>query len=141
MTPTLEDLAFVEQRLNLTIQPEQRNDYLALITATDKAAKAVMDMPGSFSAPQVIFNSNLGVDFTTPVDYRRFPRSDIYIPANEDNPRRGWACKATVKGAPEGLLKGKTICLKDNICLAGVPCQFGTDVVKDFIRTLSNLRS
>lgn len=117
MAPTLEDLAFVEQRLNLTIKPEQRDDYLAIITTTDNAARAVMDMP----------------DFTPPVDYGRFPRTGIYTPANEDNPRRGWACKATVKGAPEGLLKGKTICLKDNICLAGVPCRFGTDVVKDFI--------
>ncbi|KAK0498835.1 amidase signature enzyme [Armillaria luteobubalina] len=118
MAPTLEDLTLVEQRLNLTIKPEQRDDYLALITATDNAAKAVMDMP---------------VDFAPLVDYGRFPRTDIYILANEINPRRGWAYKATVRGAPEGLLKGKTICLKDNICLAGVPCQFGTDVVKDFI--------
>lgn len=47
MAPTLDDLAYVEQRLNLKIKPEEVNDYLALITATDNAAKAVMDMPGT----------------------------------------------------------------------------------------------
>lgn len=74
-------------------------------------------------------------DYTPVVDYDRFPRTDVHVPKDEDNPRRGWACKATVQGAPEGILKGKTVCLKDNICMAGVLCQFGTAVVTDFIRT------
>ncbi|KAF8916577.1 amidase signature enzyme [Mucidula mucida] len=117
MSPTLEDLAHIERRLNLKIKPEEVEDYLQLITATDNAAKAVMEMP----------------DYTPVVDYERFPRTDIHVPKDEDNERRGWACKATVRGAPEGILKGKSVCLKDNICLAGVPCQFGTAVVTDFI--------
>lgn len=33
-----------------------------------------------------------------------------------------------------GLLKNKTVVLKDTICLAGVPLIFGTDAFVDFTR-------
>lgn len=31
------------------------------------------------------------------------------------------------------MLQGKTVCLKDNICVAGVPCLLGTDTFRDWI--------
>jgi amidase len=31
------------------------------------------------------------------------------------------------------ILKGKTVCLKDNICVAGVPCLLGTDTFRDWV--------
>jgi amidase len=37
------------------------------------------------------------------------------------------ALLATIKGAPEGKPKGKTVVLKDNIMLAGVPMMNGID--------------
>lgn len=68
------------------------------------------------------------------VDITEFPRLDVRAVPDADNHLRGWAWKATVKGRVGGSLSGKTICLKDNICLAGVPCLFGTNAIKDFIR-------
>jgi len=44
-----------------------------------------------------------------------------YGPAGEENPRGAWYVKTKVDGAATGKLKGKTIVLKDNICLVGVP--------------------
>lgn len=35
--------------------------------------------------------------------------------------------------ASPGLLAGKKVALKDNICLAGVPCEFGTKVFEDWV--------
>ena len=72
-------------------------------------------------------------------------------PIPEYNPYNAWATKTTVKGAKGGLLADKTLVLKaslahgfthevrahagvqDNICLAGVPCEFGTKVFSDWV--------
>ena len=99
----------------------------------------------------------ISVDFLPPVDYERFPRTDIVRPSPEDNPYNAWATKATVRSISEeatsGPLAGKRVVLKvspctlrildraltiseDNICLAGVPCEFGTNVFSDCIPTL-----
>jgi amidase len=47
MTVTPEDLAIAEQRLNLTVKPEERDDYLAIMNSIDAAAKVVMSLPGT----------------------------------------------------------------------------------------------
>jgi amidase len=36
------------------------------------------------------------------------------------------------------LLSGKTVCLKDTICLAGVPLLFGTKAFEGFVRKSSS---
>jgi Asp-tRNA(Asn)/Glu-tRNA(Gln) amidotransferase A subunit family amidase len=38
--------------------------------------------------------------------------------------------KTTVKGAPSGKLAGKTVVLKDNVCLAGVPMMNGASTLE-----------
>ena len=32
-----------------------------------------------------------------------------------------WYIKTTIKGAAKGKLAGKTVAIKDNVCVAGVP--------------------
>ncbi|THU76578.1 amidase signature enzyme [Dendrothele bispora CBS 962.96] len=123
MPATREDLVAVERRLNLVVKPEERDDYLALMNSTDAAANIVMSIP----------------DYSPPVSYDLYPRTGIekFGPgSNEGNNLRGWACKVTIKGKEDGILTGKNVCIKDNICLAGVPCQFGTQVIEDFIPEL-----
>ena len=76
----------------------------------------------------------------------RFPSSNIrgtpgYRPGPEENPRNAWYRKSTVKGASKGKLKGKTVALKDNVMLAGVPMMAGgsptlEDYVPDFDATV-----
>src|ERR1700722_4276186 len=53
------------------------------------------------------------------------PRTPGYRPGPDQNKFTVWYYKSTVKGASEGKLKGKTIALKDNIMLAGVPMMNG----------------
>ncbi|MBN9758186.1 Amidase [Pseudonocardia sp. Ae406_Ps2] len=50
-----------------------------------------------------------------------------------DNPLGGWYVTASVPGAAEGPLVGRTVALKDNICLAGVPMTNGSATVEGFV--------
>ncbi|KAK7025456.1 hypothetical protein VNI00_015984 [Paramarasmius palmivorus] len=117
MAPTLDDLIGIEQRLDLHVAPQEREDYLQLLAATDAAAQEVLGMN----------------DYLPPVDLERFPRTNVHVPPDTENELRGWACKATVRGAQGGILEGRRVCLKDSICLAGVPCRFGTAVFEGFV--------
>ncbi len=63
----------------------------------------------------------------------KYPRTPGYRPAPEENPRNAWYRKTTVKGAPSGKLKGKTVALKDNIMLAGVPMMNGAATLEGYV--------
>ena len=43
---------------------------------------------------------------------------------------RYWKCD--IPGAPEGLLKGKRVAIKDNVCVAVVPLMNGSKVMKGY---------
>ncbi|KAF8526671.1 amidase signature domain-containing protein, partial [Hysterangium stoloniferum] len=76
-------------------------------------------------------------DFVLEPDTTRFPRINVHYPTKEENKLDGWAWKVTVKNlndeAKNGPLYGKTVCLKDNVCLADVPCLNGTDVFSNWV--------
>ena len=63
----------------------------------------------------------------------KYPRTPGYRPAPEENLRNAWYRKATVKGAAGGKLKGKTVALKDNIMLAGVPMMNGSVTLEGYV--------
>ena len=53
-------------------------------------------------------------------------------PEGEENKYNAWYVKTTVKGAPAGKLAGKTVVLKDNVCLAGVPMMNGASTLEGY---------
>lgn len=55
----------------------------------------------------------------------RYPRTPGRRPSGEENKYGAWYIKTTIEGAPSGKLKGKTVAIKDNIYLAGVPMMNG----------------
>lgn len=70
-------------------------------------------------------------DESLPVNY---PRTDVgYRPVGDDNPLSGWAWKCSVPGAKDGPLSGRTVALKDNISLAGVPMMNGSPIMEGFV--------
>lgn len=70
-------------------------------------------------------------DESLPVKY---PRAETgYRPVGDDNPLNGWAWKCSVPGAKEGPLAGRTVALKDNIALAGVPMMNGSPIMEGFV--------
>lgn len=50
-----------------------------------------------------------------------------------DNPLGGWYVTTSVTGAADGPLAGRTVALKDNISLAGVPMTNGSATVEGFV--------
>src|SRR3979490_3309252 len=53
------------------------------------------------------------------------PRSPGYRPTQAENPYGAWYWKTNIKTGAEGLLSGKKIAIKDNICVSGVPMMNG----------------
>ncbi|MER5171134.1 amidase [Thioclava kandeliae] len=62
-----------------------------------------------------------------------YPRLQGYRPQAGENPHNAWYWKTSIKGAPSGKLKGKTVSLKDNIMLAGVPMMNGFSVLDGYV--------
>ena len=63
----------------------------------------------------------------------RYPRMPGYRPTGAENAHNAWYVKTTVHGAAEGRLKGRTIVLKDNIMLAGVPMMNGSATLEGYM--------
>ncbi|SDH92844.1 amidase [Lutimaribacter saemankumensis] len=68
-------------------------------------------------------------DYLPPVLY---PRTSGHRPTPDENPMNAWYVKTEIKGAPRGPLLGRTVALKDNVCLAGVPMMNGASTLKGY---------
>ncbi len=63
----------------------------------------------------------------------KYPRTPGYQPEGEENKYNAWYYKTTIQGAEAGILTGKTIVLKDNVCLAGVPMMNGASTLQGYV--------
>src|SRR5262249_31680876 len=63
----------------------------------------------------------------------KYPRAPGYRPSAEENPFNAWYWKTDIKGAPKGLLAGKKVAIKDNICVAGVPMMNGSQLLEGYV--------
>jgi amidase len=61
------------------------------------------------------------------------PRAPGYRPAAPENPYGAWYWKTDICAGGEGLLKGKRIAIKDNICVAGVPMMNGSALLEGYV--------
>ena len=100
--PTVDQLQEVALSLGIHLSTEQAGVYNTLLQ-------------GNFDAYDVI---DALPDYVPLVTY---PRTPGYRPSAEENKYGAWYVKTIVKGSATGKLAGKTVVLKDNICLAGVP--------------------
>lgn len=112
--PTPSQLRAVAEDLGITLTEADLQSFLGL-------------MAGSFAAYDVI---DAMPDYLPPVKY---PRTPGYRPEGAENQYNAWYVKTTVKGAASGRLVGKTVVLKDNICLAGVPMMNGASTLEGFV--------
>jgi amidase len=56
----------------------------------------------------------------------RHGRDGGAAPLPEENPLGAWAWRVRIEGRPDGPLAGRTIAIKDNVAVAGVPMRNGT---------------
>ncbi|SEB72533.1 amidase family protein [Paenibacillus sp. GP183] len=64
---------------------------------------------------------------------RYLTRDPGYRPSAEEDPYNAFIRKCRVEGAEEGILKGKTVALKDHVAVAGIPQSFGSHFMDGYI--------
>ena len=62
-----------------------------------------------------------------------YPRTPGRRPEGEENRYGAWYVKSEIKGAPTGKLAGKTVAVKDNVCVAGVPMMNGASTLEGYV--------
>ncbi|MCQ4159298.1 amidase [Roseomonas sp. GC11] len=112
--PTLAQLEDIALDLGFDLAPEKLAEFQALMDGAVASYDIVDAMPDE--KPRVAY-----------------PRTPGYQPGPEENPLNAWYIRTEVKGAPSGPLAGKTVVLKDNVCLAGVPMMNGAATLEGYV--------
>lgn len=115
---TLEDFTLAAKDCGFAIPKGSHNEvnYLLLANSFDAVCRSVQDFP-DYHDPRLA---------PTPVEggERKYHRPEV-----EDNPLNAWAHKVTLVSsdpkAREGPLKGRTVVVKDNVSVAGLPLGLG----------------
>jgi amidase len=63
----------------------------------------------------------------------RYARTPGHRPAPPENPLNAWYWRCNIRGADSGPLAGKTVAVKDNICVAGVPMSNGSALLDGYV--------
>src|SRR5438876_1391718 len=113
-TPTLDDLARIAASYSLSLAPQDLESFRGLMAGM-LASYARLD------------------ELTEPMLPVKYPRSPGFRPQPEDNPLGAWYWRTELKGAPSGPLAGKTVAIKDNVCVAGVPMMNGSSVLEGYV--------
>ena len=112
--PTLDQLRDVADSLGLTMGDTELTEHLECLLPSFAAYNIVDRMPDE--VPAVVY-----------------PRTPGRRPSAEENRFGAWYVKSTVEGAASGKLNGKTVAVKNNICLAGVPMMNGASTLEGYV--------
>jgi amidase len=63
----------------------------------------------------------------------KYPRGAWRYPRPEEDPHDAWYVLSRIEGAAAGKLKGKTVAIKDNICVAGMPMMNGSSTLQGYV--------
>jgi amidase len=111
--PTLGQIKAIARDFGMNLSDERLAEFLALMETSMQRYDQLDAMTDNLPS----------------VDY---PRTAGYRPSTEDNPFNAWYVKTEIKGAPRGPLAGKTVAIKDNVCIAGVPMMNGSSTMKGY---------
>lgn len=62
-----------------------------------------------------------------------YPRTPGRPPEPAENPLNAWYWRCEIQGAAKGVLAGRRVAVKDNICVAGVPMMNGSRVLEGYV--------
>jgi amidase len=63
----------------------------------------------------------------------RHPRTPGHRARPEENPLNAWYWRCSIGGSAQGLLAGRRVAIKDNVCVAGVPMMNGSSVLEGYV--------
>ncbi|MEM9783168.1 MAG: amidase [Pseudomonadota bacterium] len=112
--PTAGEVREAGAELGLTLSPADAESFLGL-------------MQGLFDSYDIVDT------LVEPLPEVRYPRTPGHRPEPDDNPYGAWAVRSTIKGATRGPLLGKTVAIKDNVCVAGLPMQNGASILDGYV--------
>lgn len=112
--PNEQQVIAIANRLGMNLTKAQASAYLAI-------------MEGSFK------NYDLVDAAPDNVPVSKYPRTPGYRPPASENKYGAWYHKTDIKGADSGKLAGKTVALKDNVSLAGVPMMNGASTLEGYV--------
>ncbi len=113
-TPTPAEMRSVAEEIGLHLTEADVASFIGLFGPSIAAYNVIDAMPDNLPAV-------------------RYPRTPGVRPSAAENPRNAWYVKTTVPGAAAGKLKGRSIVLKDNIMLAGVPMMNGAATLEGYM--------
>lgn len=106
-TPTVDDLRDHASKLSFDLGDTELETYRALMEPALEVYRVLDGIEDEILPP-------------------RYPRGTTRRPDAAENTFNAWAAKIEVKGAATGPLVGRSVVLKDNVCLAGAPLLNGT---------------
>ncbi|MBF6569294.1 MAG: amidase [Candidatus Binataceae bacterium] len=112
--PSIEDLTRISDSFGMRLSREQIQQFKQIIDPT-LASYDRLDQ------------------LTEPTLEVKYPDRKNWKPTEKENPLGGWYWRCEIKGAPDGLLKGKTLAMKDNVCVANVPLMCGSRLLEGFV--------
>jgi amidase len=113
-TPTVEQILDIADSFGLHLTVDDAKSFRGIMAGTMASYARVDEM-------------------VEPKPAVRYPRDSGYRPDAKENPYNAWYWKCEIKGASKGLLAGKRVAVKDNICVAGVPMANGSRVLEGYV--------
>ncbi|KAJ5689185.1 Amidase [Penicillium macrosclerotiorum] len=115
------DAEALVEPLGLTIDTVESGDFRTLLAAVHDCAETVSALP----------------DYQPVSNQIQYPRENIRRPGKDEQVLgHAWAHRFLIRGNPEGgILKGRSVSLKDVIAVAGVPQLLGSDITPSWTPT------
>lgn len=112
--PSVSQLQDLATNLGFTLSDQQAQSYHTLLQGNFDAYDAIDAMPDFLPVPT-------------------YARGESYKPGGDENRYGAWYVKTTIRGAASGKLAGKTVAVKDNICVADVPMMNGASTMEGYV--------
>jgi amidase len=112
--PSAADIDAAAKHFGFHLDADAQRTYLAIVEYTLKSYDIVDKLYDEFARPQP-------------------PERAYRFPAADDNPLGAWYVRAEIASGTEGPLSGRTVVIKDNIAVAGIPMMNGSRALEGFV--------